>query len=155
MIVSAIASAKTLDDFPSHIKTTKQLAEWYSGEFKYRMEYPDNWQTPDETIKFKGGDCEDFALLTSEFLARQGVPHDVIIIKFKGLDMTHAICIWREKKDEYAFISNRKIIHTGETDINIVLNKYYPDWENFSYVSPENPSLRRASRSYSPRSIIR
>jgi len=155
LAVPAVLYAKTLDDFPSHIKTTEQLTEWYSGEFKYRMEYPDNWQTPRETIQFKEGDCEDFAFLSSDFLTRQGISNDVIIVKFRDLDVTHAICVWRENGGKYAFISNRRIIHTDESDLNMVLNKYYPDWENFSFVSPERSSFQRASRPYLPRRVIR
>ena len=96
-MTSPSLSAEELTDIPSSITTVQDLVEWFSREFSYRMEVPDTWQLPDETIRSKEGDCEDFAVLASAFLGKIGVQSDIAIVSFQGLGVSHALCSWKDK----------------------------------------------------------
>ena len=64
VLISSISLA------PSWIKNVDDYALWIS-EFTYQAEVlEDNWKTPKETIRDKGGDCEDFAILAVEVLKK-------------------------------------------------------------------------------------
>lgn len=63
------------------------------SEIKYEMKIGDKLQTPKETMQLKTGDCEDFAVLTNYLLKQIGIKSEIVIIKFKRLNIEHAICI--------------------------------------------------------------
>ncbi|MFH1552929.1 MAG: transglutaminase-like domain-containing protein [Candidatus Omnitrophota bacterium] len=125
--------SKELEGVPSSLQTPQDLANWLSREFVYRIEFPDRWQMPQETINSKKGDCEDFAILVSSLLTQSGTPNDIIIVKFRELNISHAVCIWQDKDGTYNFISNRKLTHTGRKSIEEAIGKFYPDWEKIIF----------------------
>ncbi len=127
MLVPSSSFSKELENIPATISSPQALADWLQEEFNYRLEFPDKWQTPEETISSRAGDCEDFALLASAFLTRLGIANDIVILKFAGLNVSHAICLWKDSNSFYNFISDRKLHHTGENDIKKAIGKFYPD----------------------------
>ncbi|NQT32889.1 MAG: hypothetical protein HQ594_04375 [Candidatus Omnitrophica bacterium] len=102
-------------------------------EFSYVWEIPDSWQSPQETINKKAGDCEDFAALASAYLGSIGIPNDLIILEFKDLDISHAVCAWKNEKNRYNFISNQTLVRTGKKDILEAVEEYYPDCEKIVF----------------------
>ena len=126
-LFTPIAFSKELENIPMSIQNPQTFATWLEEDFHYRLELPDKWQTPQETIDSKAGDCEDFALLASAFLNQMGIPNDVVILKFAGLNVSHAICLWKDGTGSYNFISDRKLQLTGEPDIKKAIGKFYPD----------------------------
>ena len=115
------------------VRTPEALACWLSNNFRYELKLTDAWQTPEETIKLKKGDCDDFALLAQAVLKGLGIKSDVVIIKFRGLNVLHAICIWKEETGSYSFISNCELTRTGKADIQQAIAKFYPDVESIIY----------------------
>ena len=57
--------------------------------------FPDIIFSPDETIEFGGGDCEDFAILYTSMAITKGYPANVYIIEIdkNGIQMFHAISV--------------------------------------------------------------
>jgi len=117
----------------SSIRTPEALACWLSNNFRYELKLTDAWQTPEETMKLKKGDCDDFALLAQAVLKGLGIKSDVVIIKFRGLNVLHAVCIWKDKAGSYNFISNCELTRTGKADIQQAIAKFYPDVERIIY----------------------
>ena len=122
--------SKDFENIPSSVQTPQALANWLSSEFSYRMELVDEWQKPRETISSRTGDCEDFAILASAFLTRSGIPNDIAIVKFRDLNISHAVCLWKGEDGSYSFISNGKLRRTGKRTIKSAIKKFYPDCEN-------------------------
>ena len=87
------ALAQELSGVPSSIHTPEQLVKWFSSEFEYQMKMPDKPQSLNETLTLKTGDCDDFATLAAAVLERSGIRSEVLIIKYKGLNIMHAICM--------------------------------------------------------------
>lgn len=98
---------------------------------------PDRWQTPAETINLRRGDCEDFAVLSQELLDGVGIRCEIAIIKFQGLDISHAICIWQDG-DNYKFMSNQELVETRESSLERAVGKMYPDWERVVFTDTQN-----------------
>ncbi len=134
------------ENIPEFIRTPEDLTRWLASEFQYRLELPDKWQSPEETINLRKGDCEDFAILVSEVLSRQGISSDILILKFKGLKASHAICIWQEKDGTYSFTTNRKLCRTGALEVTSAVEKFYPDWEKIIYTDRTKKHLRVVKR---------
>ena len=127
---------------PSSLQSPKDISDWLSKEFSYRFELPDRWQDPTETISLKTGDCEDFAILSSELLGRIGISSDIVIVKFRDLNISHAICIWKNPNGSYDFISDRRLHRSGRERIEDAVERYYPDWEKLIFVD-RNKKLKR------------
>lgn len=143
---ASISHARELDQMPSSVKTPEALAEWLASEFKYRLEFPDKWQSPDETILSKQGDCEDFAVLTSACLNRMGIANNILIVKFKNLGTSHAVCAWKDDAGSYNFISNRSLKQTHKKTLEAAIEKYYPDWGRITFTDEYNNRIRTLSR---------
>lgn len=124
------------------IKTPENLANWLKNDFEYVWESFDAWQSPQETINLKKGDCEDFAILAAEVLRRLGVSSDILIIKFKDLKTAHAVCAFKGRGGKYQFISNRQLIETQEDKLQEAIKKIYPDWDYVIFTSPQREYSR-------------
>ena len=68
----------------------------YSPEYPAHIEYKtdfevhgvlEEWQTPEETLDRRTGDCDDRAILMQEFCHRMGVHCDVAIVWLPDLDV--------------------------------------------------------------------
>lgn len=139
-------SQQAIEDIPSSVRGPQELIDWLSGEFDYRLEMPDSWQTPQETIRSKKGDCEDFAVLVSAVLSRLGISSDIIILKFKDLGTSHAICAWKADDGTYAFTSNKTLHRTGQYALTDAISKYYPDWEKITFTTMEKKDIKIVRR---------
>jgi hypothetical protein len=128
--VSAVpCDAQDSGGVPRSIRTPEQIVSWFASEFEYQLKMPDRPQTPTETLELRTGDCDDFAALAKVILEGQGIKSDVVIIKYRGLNIMHAICIYKENNGTYSFISNKELQRTGETDMTRAVAKFYPDME--------------------------
>jgi hypothetical protein len=125
---------------PSYVNSPQALVEWFSSDFRYVLTLTGKGskiQTPQETIKLKTGQCGDFAVLASEILSHLGIANKVIIIKYRGLNIMHAICIWRNEDGTYNFISNQELICSGIKTIEGAAKKFYPDCERIFTQRPD------------------
>lgn len=126
------AQSQHVEQIPSSMRTPQDIARWLSRNFTYEMEWPDTWQSSSETASLKKGDCEDFAVLTQELLARLGIKSDIVIVRFKDLKVAHAICVWKYG-EFYNFMSNRQIYETNATSVEEAVQKYFPDWQKIIF----------------------
>ncbi len=78
------------------LTTPEKLRAYYRKNLRYIREEQDqdSWQSPEETVRKGGGDCEDFAFLGQEILRRQGKPAHVLA------PPGHAVCVWAEKRPD-------------------------------------------------------
>ncbi len=137
---SACAQEVSFKEAISPIRSPMSLASWLSNNFSYEFNLTRFWQTPEETFTAKKGNCKDFALLAQNILRRMNIPSEIVIIKFKGLTLSHAVCIFREADGTYSFISNCELCRSGKPTTTEALKKFYPDLESitpFSKLSPK------------------
>jgi hypothetical protein len=135
--LSMAAQNLTLADIALRVKTPEALAGWLSSNFRYEYSIGDGWEAPEKIIKLKKGDCDDFAVLAQAILKEIGIKSDVVVLKFKGLSIAHAICVWKDAAGNISFISNQKLYQTAEPDVRQAILKYYPDLETIIYTDKD------------------
>ena len=146
-LLPATCLAKNFSAEAASIKNPQALVNWLASNFSYVMEMPDKWQTPEETVQLKTGDCEDFAILASAILTRLGIANDIIIVKYKGLNIAHAICAWKDKDGFYKYISNQEMVNTRKGNLEEAIEKFHPDWENIVFTNPKGEYKKIVTRS--------
>jgi hypothetical protein len=145
-VTAADIHSQGVGSAPYAVTTPGELAEWLQKDFRYCLTFPDRWQTPEETMEAGSGDCEDFAVLASYVLDHIGVSNEILVIKFKGTDLGHVICMWKETDGSLSYISNRKLYRTGETDMKKAIERYYPEWESVILANGEGMKLGTMAR---------
>ena len=126
-----IGASQNPEGIPSSVKSPQELERWLSG-FKTQMQLPDVPQTAREMLISRAGDCDDFATLASKALAGLGISSTVLVIKFKGTSLRHAICLWKNENGNYDFFSSQKLVQTEKKSVEDVLKRYYPYSESVS-----------------------
>lgn len=88
----------TIDLIAQQIKTPESLASFMSEHFRYEDDErlfgeEDYWQTPEEMLNKKIGDCEDFALFAKQILEKNG--YETVIFSVYQEDKAHAVAVFR------------------------------------------------------------
>jgi len=108
------------------ISSLEDYSKWLKANIRYNEDGSDDvWADPEETIKRRKGDCEDFTLLTAEVLRGLGYkPHFLALVR-EG--EAHAICVF--KKDGVYMWFDNTTLKTSEARTlrdfaREVINKY-------------------------------
>ncbi|MCB9757863.1 MAG: transglutaminase-like cysteine peptidase [Candidatus Omnitrophica bacterium] len=99
----------------NQIRTIEDYAAWLEKNMIYQTDpKEDQWLTPEEFLKIKRGDCEDFAFLNSHALRVLGfTPH---IITLSSTKNAHAICAFKYAGAFY-WLDNTKLKSSTATDL--------------------------------------
>ena len=138
--------SEAAEGVPVEVQTPQALMQWMQKDFTYAMKMPDKPQSVEETINRKKGDCDDFAVLAQSALSEMGIKSHVIIIEFKGLNVKHAVCVWKDTNGTYNIISNRKQYRTGKPNVRQAISKYYPDWQRIVYSNAKRQHVSTETR---------
>ena len=124
--------------FPSSIKNPIELGDWLTSNFTYQGEEGKNdyWKSPKETIKDKGGDCEDFAILSKHILDKNGYKTYLIAIRYHGLDYGHIITLIKHPDNTYSHFSNMYYLSKRYKNLRSLLDARFEQykWSSASYV---------------------
>jgi hypothetical protein len=129
--LTPLCSGQELSGIPRTLKSPQDLEKWLSG-FKSKMQLPDMPQTVKEMLITRVGDCDDFAILASKALAGLGISSTVLVIKFKGTPIRHAICVWKDENGNHNFFSAKRLVQTKKKSMDDVVKRYYPYFESVS-----------------------
>jgi predicted transglutaminase-like cysteine proteinase len=58
----------------------KEVCAFVEKYIRYRSDRNDEWQTPEQTLRRRAGDCEDFAILIQDICERMGYPSSVYLL---------------------------------------------------------------------------
>ena len=120
-------------NMPDSIHTPEDLSQWLSSNFRYVMEIPDHWQNAGETLNLRTGDCEDFAVLSKALLDRIGIASEIVIVEFRGLQVTHAMCAWQDAHC-VNLMSNGRLRKVEAGSIKNAIKKIYPDCKSIRFI---------------------
>lgn len=122
---------ETVRDIRGRFNSAGSLSKWLKKNIHYKSDRiaGDYWQPPDETLKVKTGDCEDFAILVQVLLAEVGIPSEIVFIGLKkGIkNSTHAICAF-EQGGLYGYFSGPYLHQPFASSIQQLVNEKYPHW---------------------------
>lgn len=117
------------------IPVDEKIEQYMIDNFTYQNEDEEYWKTPSETLRDKGGDCEDFAFFVQEELKKHNIESDVLAIYWKEEgDLTgHAITIYREDEN-INYFSNQYLYKTNHKTIKELLNNRYEKWTHYDFI---------------------
>lgn len=116
--------------YPSWVKNPITLHKWLQVEFTYQEDEDGYFKTPEETVKDKGGDCEDFAFLVDKILTDLGYETHARVISFSNRNTMHAICIIKQD-GKFTYFSDNVYMPQKHNTIAELLTNNYPYW-NYS-----------------------
>ncbi len=90
----------SVDDIVARYKTPEAVGKWIDDNITYMYDKErwkkDYWQSPEQTLKFRTGDCEDYAILYYVCMKKLNIPATVAIVKYLGKKnelLVHAFCL--------------------------------------------------------------
>ena len=86
----------------------------------------DYWQPPEEFLRRRQGDCEDYALLTQAVLERQG--KEALVFSLYGPGYAHTVCFFREG-GRYHIFNQDKVIRCSAASLEEAASFLCPHWE--------------------------
>jgi hypothetical protein len=114
------------------VRSTKELHFILANCFTYQKEKREYWKSPIETIKDRGGDCEDFAVLVQDILQKKGTEAKILGIFYEKQKSGHAIVVWKNNKGYLEFFSNNVYYASEFNNIFQIVDAYYPKgWQYF------------------------
>lgn len=94
----------------NNIRSFEDYIHWLQENIKYaRDEEGDYWLSPEETLRRKRADCEDYTFLNAAVLRVLGYQPKTLAMG--GLGGNHAICVF-EENGYYSWIDNAKLKRT-------------------------------------------
>jgi hypothetical protein len=123
----------------SEVYSLQTLEIWLKANIHYQAEKGDYWKTPEETVRDKGGDCEDMAFLNQRILIDLGYKAEAYWIvgydNFTGKlrPYSHAICIFQDKGKFYYFSNQYYINHPFNT-LDDLVTYDCSDWTWYSKI---------------------
>jgi plasmid rolling circle replication initiator protein Rep len=134
LLTTVLVSTLVTSLYPSTIKSPSDLGKWLSESFTYQAEKEDYWKTPEETVKDKGGDCEDFAILAQKVLEDLGYKAYLIILANKETNKGHAVCLFKEKDGTFSVFDNYTYTKYGYKSWKLIFYLGYIEYKDV-YVS--------------------
>lgn len=119
--------------------TPMELGDWLRDNFTYQNDLKEYWKTPEETIRDKGGDCEDFAFLVSDILTLMNIDNQVFAmqdIQKRG----HAICIFTYNK-RFGYFSNQAVKFVNYPDAVTLIKEEYDDIIYIWTIKPDKSNI--------------
>ncbi len=92
----------------------------------------DHWQSPEELLATRKGDCEDFARFAYEILRMNGRKAFMISVYGKG-GYGHTVCVFLEN-GRYNVIDDTEVKRLQARSLTDVFGKIYPQWEKAALV---------------------
>jgi hypothetical protein len=121
------------------VRTPDELQKWMSTNLTYQSEVGDYWKSPEETIKDKGGDCEDLAILASRVLNDLRIENKLVYIIYMADNKTdakgHIICVYKTFEGNYNVFTNTELIKTPFQSLPKLIRTYWPRWTRAGYVN--------------------
>lgn len=122
---------------PPQVKDAQSLYEYEKKEFSYQNEDGDYWQTPEETLKDKGGMCADFAFYNEAVLTKMGYEAHAIAIygRQEGKKVGHAITVIKMPNGKWRYTSNQFYSYFRDFEsIKDIIDFEMPEWKVYCYI---------------------
>jgi len=122
-----IINHNAIDSFEDYI-------HWLKENIKYESDNGrDCWSMPEDTLRKKYGDCEDYAFLNAAFLSVFGYNPEVLAVTKP--DGIHAICVF-EDNGYYCWIDNADLRRSSAQSM-VEFSKYiFEEYRGFYLLEP-------------------
>ncbi len=112
--------------------TPEQLAHFLNTHLTFREDLPlfgqaDYWQSPEEVLSRGQGDCEDYASLAADLLARQGV-RSFLFSLYGEKGYAHTVCVFVEG-GRYSVLNQDRLLRYRSASLEDLAGKLCRAWE--------------------------
>lgn len=121
-----------LDELARAYTTPQAVAGFLKRTFAFRRDQDlfgeaDHWQSPQEFLARKAGDCEDYALLAQALLAKNGIMAYVFSV-FGEEGYAHTVCVFQDERGRYNVINQDKLRPYRAASLEALAAELYPAW---------------------------
>ena len=141
-VMTAEAKAQLLDrslslrDLADQLQTPEDVAHYLWRHFSFESDQAqfgkeEYWQSPEEFLTTRRGDCEDFALMAHEILKMKGVK--TYLVNIYSDRYAHTVCVFKEN-DKFNVIDGTRVIRLESENLQELSSKIYPFWNQGAIV---------------------
>ena len=121
----------SLDSVARFYPTPQALARFLHQAITFKTDEelfgePDYWQAPEEFLRRRAGDCEDYALFAQAILQRQGIESHVLSV-FGEEGYAHTVCVFMQS-GQYHVINQDRFQAYGATSVETLAWQLYRGW---------------------------
>lgn len=121
----------TIESLARTYTTPKALARFLQQAITFKTDEElfgeaDYWQTPEEFLARRAGDCEDYALFVQKVLQRQGIEAHVLSL-FGEDGYAHTVCVFRDSGRYQVFNQDRLRTYRANT-LDELAWRLYQGW---------------------------
>lgn len=121
----------SLETLAQTYTTPKELARFLRQAITFMTDEelfgePDYWQTPEEFLARRAGDCEDYALFVRAVLERQAVEAHVLSL-FGADGYSHTVCVFKDADGYHVINQDRLYVYRAHC-LEDVAWQIYPAW---------------------------
>ena len=112
--------------------TPESVASFLRAEFIFQRDEDqfgeiDRWQSPEEFLQRRVGDCEDYALLAQALLRRNGIEAYVFSV-FGKEGYAHTVSVFVDEQGRYNVINQGKLQRYRAPSLDLVAAQMNPSW---------------------------
>ena len=150
LTMHAEAEAQILDrslslrELARQLQTPDDIAHFLWRNFLFENDQSqfgteEHWQTPEEFLMNRRGDCEDFAIFAREILRLHGTT--AFLLNIYGGHFSHTVCVFRED-GRYSVLDGTEVRRYNTEDLKDIASRLYPYWKWGAIVAPSAHSKR-------------
>ena len=143
-VLIAEAKAQLLDrslsfrDLALQLQTPEAVAHYMWRHFDFESDQTqfgeeERWQSPEEFLETRKGDCEDFALFAQNILKMNGIPS--YLVNIYSHRFSHTVCVFKEH-DKFNVIDGTRVIRYEAESLDELMLKIDPFWNQGALVAP-------------------
>jgi len=128
----AVPNPAALTELARTYTTPKAVAKFLRREFTFARDEAlfgaeDRWQTPEEFLSRRTGDCEDYALLARELLRRNGI--EAYVFSLIGQEgYAHTVAVYLDERGRYNVINQDRLRTYRAKSLEALASALYPGW---------------------------
>jgi len=143
------ASLPPLDQLAAAYQTPSAIAAFLREGFRFQRDEDlfgeiDRWQSPEEFLQRRAGDCEDYALLAKELLQRNGIESYVFSL-FGEEGYAHTVSVFVDEEGRYNVINQDKLRRYRTPSLEQVAAQINPAW-TYAMIAEQDGTRGRAVR---------
>jgi len=124
-------SQVTLESLTQSYSTPEALTRFLREQMTFEEDRElfgrtDYWQSPEEFLSRRKGDCEDYAFFTQSLLERLGFRTFVFSL-FGRKGYAHTVTVFKEKGN-YHVVNQDRLIRLNAKTLEEIASRMYPDW---------------------------
>ncbi len=148
IFMSTEARAQVLDRplslqvLASQLNTPEAIAKYMWRHFQVESDRAqfgreEKWQSPEEFLTTRRGDCEDFALFAQQVLKLNGISS--FLLNVYSDKTAHTVCVFKEG-GFYHVIDGTEVIRTKASSLDGLISEINPFWRESAIVRASESS---------------